>query len=70
MPRRDIGATTLEKLGELAQSRHATLLQAAGNDGVLKQLARARLGLASFVDLLRELAGSARRLSAAELVDG
>ena len=70
VPRRDIGATTLEKLGELAQSRHATLLQAAGSDGVLKQLApRSASALAGFVDLLRELAGSARRLSAAELVD-
>ena len=70
VPRRDIGATTLEKLGELAQSRHATLLQAAGSDGVLKQLApRSASALAGFVDLLRELAGSARRLSASELVD-
>ena len=70
VPRRDIGATTLEKLGELAQTRHATLLQAAGSDGVLKQLApRSASALAGFADLLRELAGSARRLSAAELVD-
>jgi len=70
VPRRDIGATTLEKLGELAQTRHATLLQAAGSDGVLKQLApRSASALAGFVDLLRELAAAARRLSAAELVD-
>jgi ATP-dependent DNA helicase Rep len=39
VPRRDIGATTLEKLGELAQARHCGLLRAAHNDTVLAQLA-------------------------------
>ena len=38
VPRREIGATTLEKLGELAQSRHLSLLRAAHSDAVSKQL--------------------------------
>src|SRR4029078_11016105 len=39
VPQRDIGATTLEKLGELAQARHCGLVRAAHNDAVLTQLA-------------------------------
>ena len=70
VPRRDIGATTLEKLGELAQSRHLALLDAAHSDGVLKQLApRAASALAGFLELLRELGATAKRSSAADLVD-
>ncbi len=70
VPRRDVGATTLEKLGELAQSRHLSLLQAAGSDGVLKQLAaRPAAALAGFVDLIRELATRMRQVSAADLVE-
>ena len=70
LPRRDIGATTLEKLGELAGARHASLLRAAQSDAVLGQLAaRSASSLAGFVDLIRDLAGKAERLPAAELVE-
>ncbi|MGH8123576.1 MAG: UvrD-helicase domain-containing protein, partial [Rudaea sp.] len=70
VPRRDIGATTLEKLGELAQSRHVSMLRAARSDAVLKQLAtRSASALAGFADLLHELENEARKASAAELVE-
>ncbi|NCT66611.1 MAG: UvrD-helicase domain-containing protein [Rhodanobacteraceae bacterium] len=70
LPRRDIGATTLEKLGELAGARHVSLLQAAQSDAVLGQLTgRAASSLVGFTDLIRELAARARRLPASELVE-
>ena len=70
VPKRDIGSTTLEKLGELAQTRHASLLEAAGSDGVLRQLAaRSASSLAGFVDLIRDLTTMSRKSSAADLVD-
>jgi len=70
VPRREIGATTLEKLGELAQARHASMLEAAHNDGVLGQLsARPASALAGFVALIEELAEKAARVPAAELVE-
>ena len=70
VPRREIGATTLEKLGELAQARHASMLEAAHNDGVLGQLsARPASSLAGFAALIEELAEKAARVPAAELVE-
>lgn len=70
VPRRDIGATTLEKLGELAQSRQVSMLHAAHSDGVLKQLAaRPASSLARFVELIGEFATASRRSAAADLVD-
>lgn len=70
VPRRDIGATTLEKLGEHAQQRHTSMLHAAQNDAVLKQLAsRSASSVAAFVDLIREFAGASRKTSAADLID-
>ncbi|HJU07379.1 MAG TPA: UvrD-helicase domain-containing protein [Rhodanobacteraceae bacterium] len=70
VPRREIGATTLEKLGTLAQSKHLSLLRAARNDSVLKQLpARAASSLAGFIALLDDLAAHAKHASAAELVE-
>ena len=70
VPRREVGATTLEKLGELAQARNASLLDAAHSDGVLKQLSpRPASALASFATLIGELAGKASQLPAAELVE-
>jgi ATP-dependent DNA helicase Rep len=70
VPKREIGATTLEKLGQLAQSRHLSMLEAARSDGVLKQLsARPAAALAGFVDLLDGLRRDAARLPAAELVE-
>jgi len=69
VPRRDVGSTTLEKLGTLAQVRHVSLLQAARSDAVLAQLApRQASSLAGFVELIARLAGDARRCSAADLL--
>jgi ATP-dependent DNA helicase Rep len=70
VPRREIGATTLEKLGELAQSRHVSMLHAAHSDAALKQLApRPAAALAGFANLITELTSQMRKLPAAELVD-
>ncbi|HSX62805.1 MAG TPA: UvrD-helicase domain-containing protein [Tahibacter sp.] len=70
IPRRDVGATTLEKLGELAQQRHASLLEAAQSDGVLRQLApRSASSLAGFADLIASLRAQSRQVSAADLVE-
>ena len=70
LPRRDIGATTLEKLGELAGTRHLSLLRAAQTDSVLGQItARSASSLLGFGSLVRELAAKAERMPAADLVD-
>lgn len=70
VPRREIGATTLEKLGELAQSRHVAMLHAAHSDAALKQIApRPAAALAGFANLIGELTAQMRKLPAAELVD-
>ncbi|MEP6938772.1 MAG: UvrD-helicase domain-containing protein [Rudaea sp.] len=70
VPRRDIGATTLEKLGELAQSRHTSMLRAAQSDTVLAQLAaRSASALGGFVQLIHALQAESENTSAAELVD-
>jgi ATP-dependent DNA helicase Rep len=70
VPRREIGATTLEKLGELAQTKHASMLHAAHSDGVLKQLApRPATALAGFTALIDEFAAAMRSKSAADLVE-
>ena len=69
-PRRDIGATTLEKLGELAGRMHTGLLRAAGNPSVLQQLAaRPAAALAGFDALVRSLRGIAERTGVAGLAD-
>ncbi|MDN5925204.1 MAG: UvrD-helicase domain-containing protein, partial [Xanthomonadales bacterium] len=70
VPRREIGATTLEKLGQLAQSRHISMLDASRSDAVLKQLApRQASALVGFIGLLDQLHSDATKLPAAELVD-
>ena len=70
VPRREIGATTLERLGELAGARRSSLLEAARSDAVLARLAgRAASALVGFTALIDELALRARRLPAAELVE-
>jgi ATP-dependent DNA helicase Rep len=70
LPRRDIGATTLEKLGELAGKRQLPLLAAAGSDAVLGQLGgRAASALLGFARLVGVLAARARRLPAADVVE-
>ena len=58
-PKREVGATTLAKLAELAQHAHLPLSRAAESVGLLKQLApRAANALGGFVDIA---AGPARR---------
>ncbi|HST28315.1 MAG TPA: UvrD-helicase domain-containing protein [Rudaea sp.] len=70
VPRREIGATTLEKLGELAQSRHVSMLHAVHSDAALKQLAsRPAAALAGFAALIGELTATMRQSSAADLVE-
>jgi ATP-dependent DNA helicase Rep len=70
VPRRDIGATTLEKLGELAGTRHQSMFEAARSDAVLGQLsARPAAALVGFVALVRDLAQRSQRIAAADLVE-
>ena len=68
VPRRDIGAVTLEKLGEIAQSRQTSMLRASRSDAVLSQLSpRPASALASFGALIDDL--SSRKIAPADLVD-
>jgi len=70
LPRRDIGATTLERLGELAATRHVSLLRAAQSDAVLGRLGgRAASSLVRFGELIDDLATKAQRVPAADLVE-
>ena len=70
LPRREIGATTLEKLGTLAQSRHVSMLEAARSDAALKALApRPASALAGFVRLIDGLRQQAAARQAADLVE-
>ena len=69
-PKREIGATTLQKLGQMAQSRHSSLLDATRSNGVLRQLTpRPAAALASFANLLDELRSASLHESAADLVE-
>ena len=55
-PKREVGATTLEKLGEIAGAAHTSLLRAAEHGAALKQLAPRPAGaLAGFTGLVRGL---------------
>jgi ATP-dependent DNA helicase Rep len=68
-PRRDIGATTLERLGVLAGKRHASLLRASQSDSALAELPpRAASSLAAFAALIREFSARSRDVAAADLV--
>jgi ATP-dependent DNA helicase Rep len=68
-PKREVGATTLAKLAELAQHAHLPLCRAAESIGLLKQLPpRAANALGAFVDIVRALRADAERLAPAELV--
>jgi len=68
-PKREVGATSLAKLAELAGSRHLPLSRAAQSMGALQQLPpRAANGLGAFNDAIADLRDHATRLSAAELV--
>lgn len=68
-PKREVGATTLAKLAELAQQAHMPMSRAAEQIGVLKQLQpRAANALDGFVGIVRHLRGEAFKISPAELV--
>jgi ATP-dependent DNA helicase Rep len=67
-PRRDVGATSLEKLAALAQQAHLPLSRAAENISLLKQLTpRAANGLNEFAAIVQRLRSAAERLTPAEL---
>src|SRR6478672_2094005 len=68
-PKREVGATTLAKLAELAQHAHLPLSRSAESINLLKQLPpRAANALGGFADILRGLRSDAERLPPAELV--
>ncbi|RDY65626.1 UvrD-helicase domain-containing protein [Lysobacter soli] len=68
-PKREVGATTLARLAELAQQAHMPMSRAAEQIGVLKQLQpRAANALDGFVSIVRHLRGEAFKISPAELV--
>ncbi|TAN05968.1 MAG: ATP-dependent DNA helicase Rep [Rhodanobacteraceae bacterium] len=70
VPRREIGATTLEKLGELAQAKHLSMLRSAHQPAGLAQLAaRPAARLAGFAELMDQLADAACHATPAELVE-
>jgi ATP-dependent DNA helicase Rep len=61
-PKCDVGATTLERLGELAGQQHVSLMRAASSAHVLKQLsARPASALGGFADRVERLRGLAAR---------
>ena len=68
-PKREVGATSLAKLAEMAQHAHMPMSRAAESMGALKALpARAANGLSAFNDILRDLRHHADELPPAELV--
>ena len=68
-PRREIGATTLERLGEQAARLNLSLSQAAAQDGVLAQLPpRPAAALAQFENLLSDWRRRATHSAADELL--
>lgn len=68
-PKREVGATTLARLAELAQHAGLPLSRAAESVGLLKQLpARAANALGGFTDVVRGLRADAARLPPADLV--
>ena len=68
-PKREVGATTLAKLAELAQHAGLPMSRAAESVGALKQLApRSANALDGFVSIVRGLRAQAQRVTPAELV--
>ena len=68
-PRREVGATTLEKLAAMAQTAGLPLSRAASQVGFLKQLTpRAAAGLDEFSRIVERLRDIAERVTPAELV--
>ncbi|MFT3807884.1 UvrD-helicase domain-containing protein [Arenimonas sp.] len=67
-PKRDVGATTLEKLAGLAQQAQLPLSKAADSISLLKQLTpRAANGLNEFSAIVHRLRAASERLTPAEL---
>ncbi len=68
-PARGVGASTLEKLAELAQSHDRSMLLCAEQASVLKVLpARSAASLHEFIDIIRELRRDAERMTPTLLV--
>lgn len=68
-PKREVGATTLANLAELAQKAGLPMSRAAESIGLLKQLQpRAANALSGFADIVRGLRSDARTLTPSELV--
>lgn len=68
-PKREVGATSLAKLAELASAKHLPMSRAAESMGALQQLPpRAANGLSDFVDILQELRTASLTLSSADVV--
>ncbi len=68
-PKREVGATTLARLSELAAQAGLPMSRAAESVGLLKQLpARAANALSHFTDIVRGLRADATRVPPAELV--
>ncbi|HHW4680285.1 MAG TPA: DNA helicase Rep [Xylella taiwanensis] len=68
-PKREVGASSLAKLAELAVAKQMPMSRAAESLGALQQLpTRAANGLNKFTDILRELRHQVSRVSAADLV--
>ncbi|WP_058358738.1 UvrD-helicase domain-containing protein [Xanthomonas translucens] len=68
-PKREVGASSLAKLAELASAKHLPMSRAAESMGALQQLPpRAANGLSDFVDTLQELRTAALTLSSADVV--
>jgi len=68
-PKREVGATSLAKLAEMAQHAHLPMARAALAHGALKALpARAANGLSEFNDIVHDLREHAAKLTAADLL--
>ncbi len=70
VPRREIGGTTLERLGELAQAAHGSLLRTARDEGARRQLGpRSAAAMAGFAELIDALSRHAATVPAPALVE-
>ncbi|QNH14859.1 MULTISPECIES: DNA helicase Rep [unclassified Xanthomonas] len=68
-PKREVGATSLAKLAELASAKNLPMSRAAESMGALQQLPpRAANGLSDFVDVLHDLRTASLTLSSADVV--
>ncbi|MCE7032198.1 UvrD-helicase domain-containing protein [Lysobacter sp. GX 14042] len=68
-PKREVGATTLARLAELARNAHMPMSRAIESVGALKQLPpRAANALDGFAGIVRGLRADAQRLAPADLV--